>query len=62
MLGIIGNIFLAQIKTFVGFITRSQTMISAFVNSICDIFSSLMIYIGNKIASIPPDDNHYFGH
>ena len=61
-LGIIGNIFLLVIKGFIGFVTRSQAMIADALNSAGDIFSSLMTYIGNKIASQPCDDDHNLGH
>ena len=37
-------------------------MIADCVNSAGDIFSSLMTYIGNKIASKPKDDSHNLGH
>lgn len=60
--GIIGNIFLLAIKTVVGIITKSQAMIADAVNSAGDIFSSLMTFIGNKIASKPKDDDHNLGH
>lgn len=60
--GIIGNIFLLIIKAIVGIITRSQAMIADSINSAGDIFSSLMTYIGNKIASKPKDDDHNLGH
>ena len=53
MLGIIGNIFLLVIKATVGFISKSQAMIADSLNSAGDIFSSIMTYIGNKIASKP---------
>lgn len=62
VLGIIGNIFLLIIKAIVGVITRSQAMIADSMNSAGDIFSSLMTYIGNKIASKPKDDDHNLGH
>lgn len=61
-LGIIGNIFLLIIKGIVGFITKSQAMIADALNSAGDIFSSLMTYIGNKIASLPKDEDHNLGH
>lgn len=61
-LGIIGNIFLTIIKTTIGLITKSGSMIADATNSIGDVFSSLMTYIGNKIASIPPDEDHNLGH
>ena len=62
VLGIVGNIFLLIIKTIIGVITRSQAMIADSVNSAGDIFSSLMTFIGNKIASKPKDDDHNLGH
>lgn len=62
MLGIIGNIFLLLIKALVGFISNSQAMIADSVNSAGDIFASLMTFIGNKIASVPDDEDHNLGH
>ena len=62
ILGIIGNLFLLVIKGIIGFITKSQAMIADAFNSASDIFSSLMTFIGNKIASIPQDDDHNLGH
>lgn len=60
--GIIGNIFLLIIKAIVGFVFKSQAMIADSFNSAGDIFASLMTFIGNKIASVPNDDDHNFGH
>ena len=60
--GIVGNIFLLIIKAIVGIVTKSQAMIADSVNSAGDIFSSLMTFIGNKIASKPKDDDHNLGH
>lgn len=60
--GIIGNIFLLMIKAFVGFISKSQAMIADSVNSAGDIFASLMTFIGNRIASVPNDEDHNLGH
>lgn len=60
--GIIGNIFLLIIKAIVGFVFKSQAMIADSFNSAGDIFASLMTFIGNKIASVPGDDDHNFGH
>lgn len=62
VLGIIGNIFLLIIKGIIGFITNSQAMIADAFNSAGDIFSSLMTFIGNRIASKPSDDDHNLGH
>ena len=60
--GIIGNIFLLIIKAIVGFIFKSQAMIADSFNSAGDIFASLMTFIGNKISSVPSDEDHNFGH
>lgn len=60
--GIVGNIFLLLIKAIVGFTSKSQAMIADCINSAGDIFASLMTFIGNKIASVPGDENHNFGH
>lgn len=60
--GIIGNIFLLIIKAIVGFISHSQAMIADSFNSAGDIFASLMTFIGNKIASVPNDEDHNLGH
>lgn len=60
--GMIGNVFLLIIKAIVGFITGSQAMLADAFNSASDIFSSIMTFIGNKIASKPRDDDHNLGH
>lgn len=60
--GIIFNIFLLIIKIIMGIISKSQGLIADGINSAGDIFASLMSYIGNKISSIPNDDNHPYGH
>lgn len=62
ILGMIGNIFLLIIKTSIGFITGSKSMIADAFNSAGDIFSSIMTFIGNKVASLPSDEDHNLGH
>ena len=62
MYGIIGNTFLLVIKAIVGFASKSQSMIADSINSAGDIFASIMTSIGNKIASVPKDEDHNFGH
>ena len=62
ILGITANLFLMIIKGLIGFITKSQAMIADAFNSAGDIFTSLMTYIGNKIASKPRDADHNLGH
>lgn len=60
--GIIENVFLLAIKAIIGFTSKSQAMIADSINSAGDIFASLMTSIGNKIASVPGDEDHNFGH
>lgn len=62
ILGIIGNMFLLILKSFVGFASGSQAMIADAFNSAGDIFASIMTFIGNKISSVPSDESHNFGH
>lgn len=62
ILGIIGNIFLLSLKGTIGFVTNSRSMIADAFNSAGDIFSSIMTFIGNKIASKPSDNDHNLGH
>lgn len=62
VLGIIGNIFLFFIKIIVGFISNSQAMLADAFNSASDIFSSIMTFIGNRIASKGADNDHNLGH
>ncbi|MBQ6285739.1 MAG: cation transporter [Bacilli bacterium] len=62
ILGILGNIFLLIIKSIIGFISGSRSMIADAFNSAGDIFSSLMTFIGNKIANKPSDKDHNLGH
>ena len=60
--GILGNILLMIIKGIVALLTGSQAMIADAFNSAGDIFSSIMTFIGNGIASKPRDNDHNLGH
>lgn len=62
ILGILGNLFLLIIKSVIGFVTHSQAMIADSINSASDIVSSVLTYIGNRIASKPRDEDHHLGH
>ena len=61
-LGIVGNVFLLIIKFIVALFSHSEAMMADAINSAGDIFSSIMSYIGNKIAGVPSDDDHNLGH
>lgn len=60
--GIIINAALAIIKISTGIIGHSYALIADGIESTVDIFSSLVVYSGIKIGSLPPDKNHPYGH
>ncbi len=62
ILGVLGNVFLLFMKGLVGLLTGSQAMIADAFNSAGDIFSSIMTFLGNRIASKPSDEDHHLGH
>lgn len=59
---IAGNLSLALIKGLAGFFGNSYALIADAIESTTDIFSSLLVLVGLKIASKPADDNHPYGH
>ncbi|MFD0836031.1 cation diffusion facilitator family transporter [Mariniflexile aquimaris] len=59
---IIGNTCLALIKGFAGFFGNSYALIADAIESITDIFASLLVLIGFKYAKRPADKNHPYGH
>lgn len=61
-IGIISNLFLLSIKFIVGLIFKSQGLIADAINSLGDVFSSIITYVGGKISEKPADDDHEFGH
>ena len=60
--GIVANLFLFLIKSFAFTLAASQSMLGDALNSLGDVFSSLMTFIGNKVASKPSDEDHNLGH
>ena len=62
ILGIIANSMLFIIKIVVALTSKSQGLLADAINSGTDIFTSVMTYIGNKLASKPGDKEHPYGH
>lgn len=62
IISIFSNFFLLLIKGIIGIITHSQAMMADAFNSLSDILSSFMTFLGNKIASVPSDEDHNLGH
>ncbi|MBD3360026.1 MAG: cation diffusion facilitator family transporter [Candidatus Buchananbacteria bacterium] len=62
IISILINIFLAVIKLIVGFIINSVALISDGIHSFLDIISSIISYLGIKIAQKPVDEKHPYGY
>jgi len=62
ILSIFGNIALALIKGITGILGNSYALIADAIESITDIFSSFIVFLGLKYASRSPDKNHPYGH
>ena len=60
--GIIVNLCLAAIKGIAGVAGHSYALIADAIESLTDVFSSLVVYFGLRVAMRPPDANHPYGH
>ena len=61
-ISIFANIVLAVSKITVGFFSNSMAVLAAGIDSLVDIFSSIVSYIGIKISGKPADKEHPYGH
>lgn len=59
---IIVNIFLTIFKMFAGIFSNSGAMVSDAVHSASDVFSTVILIIGAKIAQKDSDKEHPYGH
>jgi len=62
IIGIITNLLLAITKGLAGFFGNSYALIADAIESTSDVFSSIIVLSGLKIASKPRDANHPYGH
>lgn len=60
--GLICNVVLAAVKTIAGIFGNSYALIADGIESIMDIISSMIVWGGIKIGSLPADENHPYGH
>jgi len=56
------NLGLAAVKWVAGYFGNSYALIADAIESTTDFFSSLLVWLGLRYASRPPDDNHPYGH
>ena len=62
LVSIIGNSALSLFKLLAGIIANSGAMISDAIHSASDVFSSIIVIMGVKIAARDSDDEHQYGH
>ena len=62
LVSIIGNTILSLFKIIAGILAHSGAMISDAVHSASDVFSSIIVIIGVKIAAKESDKDHPYGH
>jgi cation diffusion facilitator family transporter len=56
------NLILAVIKLIAGIVGHAYALVADAVESTADIFSSLVVYGGLRIAAQPADEDHPYGH
>lgn len=61
-LGIIGNILLAVIKGILGYLSNSKALTADAVHSASDVVGSFAVLVGLRVAQLPPDEDHPYGH
>ena len=59
---IVQNILLSVFKLFAGIFAHSNAMISDAIHSASDVFSTIIVIIGVKLASKESDKEHPYGH
>ena len=59
---IIGNVLLSVVKLLAGIIAHSNAMISDAIHSASDVFSTVVVIIGIKLAARESDKEHPYGH
>lgn len=62
IIGIITSIVLAAIKAIAGVMGNSYALIADAIESTSDVFTSIIVLTGLRIAKKPPDQDHPYGH
>lgn len=62
IIGIFVSICLAIIKIVTGIIGNSYALIADGIESTTDVFTSIVVVTGLRIAQMPPDEKHPYGH
>ena len=62
MLSLVSNTVLAVAKISAGILGSTYVLIADGIESTLDIFSSIVVTLGVRFASKPPDEEHPYGH
>lgn len=62
ILGILGNSFLFFVKLLSGFLGNSFALVADAIESLTDVISSTLLFLGFNYAHKPPDKDHPYGH
>lgn len=62
LLGLVVNLALGLVKLVGGIVGKSFALISDAVNSLGDVFASLVVAFGLRVAQRPADAEHPYGH
>ncbi|MCI5857205.1 MAG: cation diffusion facilitator family transporter [Agathobacter sp.] len=62
LVSIIGNVALSLMKLLAGIVAHSNAMISDAIHSASDVFSTIIVIIGIRLASKESDKEHPYGH
>jgi cation diffusion facilitator family transporter len=60
--GVLANTVLAIVKIMAGILGNTYALIADGAESLLDIFGSLVVWFGLRVAAEPPDDEHPYGH
>jgi len=56
------NLGLCIVKLLGGIFGGSQALIADAVHSLSDVIVAILLIVGLKVSSVPPDDDHHWGH
>src|SRR5258708_25536443 len=61
-LGLATNAVLAGVKMLAGLFGHSHALVADAVESLADVFSSIVVWRGVVVAEEPADEDHPYGH
>lgn len=62
IMGVISNSLLCILKVVIGIFSSSISIIADGINNLADASSSVITLVGFKLASLPEDEEHPYGH